>query len=243
MFERTVSFWRRLVNRKPTLADGGGTVVAEDDRRAWHRIPTDFATTLQSVGGGDGKPLAARITNISLGGVFLVTTRSLSEGELVSMELPCASDAERSTVLACVIHVNRQANGRWAVGCTFARELNDEDLAAFGAKRQRPEPPDQRRWVRFPGNLTASCLAVALPASVPFAAEVFNISASGVGLRVREEVANGTLLSIELRAAHGDFGRTMLACVVHVTAQADHTQELGCNFIRSLSEADLKALA
>src|SRR5438874_1026441 len=134
MFERTVSFWRRLVSRKPepTCADAGATAVAEEERRAWQRFPADLATTVLAVNDPDARPLAA---------------------------------------------------------------------------------------------------------------PVFDISASGVGLRVHREVANGTLLSVELQAGHSDFKRTMLACVVHVTARADATWALGCNFIRSLSEADLKALA
>ena len=36
--------------------------------------------------------------------------------------------------------------------------------------------------------------------------------------------------------------RTILACVVHVTTQASGEWALGCNFIRELSEEDLKAL-
>ena len=53
---------------------------------------------------------------------------------------------------------------------------------------------------------------------------------------------NATLLSVELHNAAGTVGRTMLACVVHVTRHSDHEFALGCNFIRSLSEEDLKAL-
>src|SRR5437667_75014 len=103
MFERTVSFWRRLLSRKPT-SDETATATAEEDRRAWQRFPADFATTIQPVSDGDQKRLAARIGNISLGGVLLLTPRSFTEGELVSIELPAAGDQERATVLACVIH-------------------------------------------------------------------------------------------------------------------------------------------
>jgi c-di-GMP-binding flagellar brake protein YcgR len=240
MFERTVTFWRRLLGRRPATASGA-TATAEEDRRSWHRIPADFATTLRPVG-DDTKPLPAHITNISLGGVHLLTSRSFSEGGLVSIELPGASAAEHADVLACVIHANRRTDGRWSVGCTFSRELSNEDLAAFGARRQRPEPSDPRGWTRFPCDVTAACQVASRPDAVPFTARVLDIAAGGVGLGVAGEVAIGTLLSVELHAAHGDFRRTMLACVVHVTSQADHTWVLGCNFIRSLSEADLKAL-
>jgi len=72
---------------------------------------------------------------------------------------------------------------------------------------------------------------------------VLDISASGVGpagwIATSE---NGTLLSVELHNATGTKERTMLACVVHVTSQSDTAWGLGCNFIRSLSEEDLRAL-
>lgn len=242
MFERTVSFWRRLVSGQPAPTGDQSTATAEEDRRAWHRHPVDLITTVLPVNDGGKKALAAHVHNISLGGLMFTLGRAFTEGELVSIELPGATDHERSTVLACVVHVGRQADGKWAIGCTFSRELSEEDLNAFGVKRQRHEPPDQRTWQRFSCDMTAACQPVATPEVAAFAARVLNISASGVGLEVRQEVANGTLLSVELRAGHSDFKRTMLACVVHVTAQDDGVWALGCNFIRSLSEADLKAL-
>ena len=242
MFERTKSFWQRLLSGNPAAASDQATATQEDERRAWQRYPVNFATRLQPVKDGDPRPIRVCIRNISLGGVLLVSSHSFTEGELVSIELPGATDQERSDVLACVVHVSGQEDGSWMVGCTFSRELRADDLHGFGVKRLRHAPSDQRIWRRFRCDMTATCQAVATPGSAAFTAKVLNISASGVGLLVEQEVSNGTLLSVELKAGHGDFQRTMLACVVHVTVQADDVWALGCNFIRSLSEADLKAL-
>jgi hypothetical protein len=241
MFERTVSFWRRLVSRRS--ASSADTTVQEDERRAWQRVPAEIATVVQPISDSNPKPVPATIHNVSLGGVLLTLNRAFTEGDLISVELPGVTEQERSTVLACVIHVGQQPDGKWAVGCTFSRELSEEDLNAFGAQRKRHPPSDQRTWMRFRCDMTATCQVVASPETPPFAAQVLDISASGVGLQVRQEVANGTLLSVELLAGHSNFKRTMLACVVHVNAQSDGVWALGCNFIRSLSEADLKALA
>ena len=71
---------------------------------------------------------------------------------------------------------------------------------------------------------------------------VIVFAVTGVGLLVDRAIENGALLSVELHNAAGTTERTMLACVVHVNAQSDATWALGCNFIRSLSEEELKAL-
>jgi hypothetical protein len=74
------------------------------------------------------------------------------------------------------------------------------------------------------------------------AAEVLNVSASGIGLRAEGDLQVGELLSVELRG--GDRpALTMLACVVRVTAQPGGAQVLGCNFIGELADDHLRALA
>jgi hypothetical protein len=100
---------------------------------------------------------------------------------------------------------------------------------------------DQREWVRFPGRARATFQVVRAPAAST-AAEVLNISASGIGLRAEGGLQVGELLSVELRG--GDRPPvTMLACVVRVTAQPGGAQVLGCNFIGELADDHLRAMA
>jgi hypothetical protein len=243
MFERTRSFWRRLLGRSEGAGAAGTTTQVEEDRRVWVRYPTDLETTYCQAG-GEGKRLAARVRNISLGGVNLAVDRPFDPGALLSIELPGATEHERSTALACVVHVTQADEREWHVGCTFSRELSESDLEAFGVRRVRHAPSDQRTWQRFPCNVKASCQPVvdsgAGPGPRP--AQVLDLSPSGVGLLLADPFENGSLLSVELRAADDSVRRTMLACVVHVTERADGQHALGCNFIRSLSEQDLRAL-
>jgi hypothetical protein len=240
MFQRTVSFWKRLLGRQsPPQAFAS---VAEDERRVWVRYPADLETTYQPSGAGQAARLSARVRNVSLGGVSLTVDRAFQPGDLLSVELPGATEATRCNVLACVVHVGQAAPGEWVVGCTFARDLGEEDLEAFGARRVRHDPPDQRTWMRFPSDVQVEYRQVGEAEAGGHAAGVLNLSASGVSLLVPEAVENGTLLSVELRAAARPFTRTMLACVVHVNARPDGQWVLGCNFIRSLSEEDMKAL-
>jgi PilZ domain len=242
MFERTVSFWKRLLGRPTAATSAVAVQETEDERRIWVRYPADLETSYRPEGQAHGTRLSARVRNISLGGICLSVDRPFMPGDLLSVELPGATEQSRCHVLACVVHAGLGDEGEWILGCTFSRELSNNDLEAFGARRQRSEASDQRGWVRFPCNVKASYQTIGADASEPQTAKVLNLSASGVGLVVATPVENATLLSVELHAAHGDFTRTMLACVVHQTAQAEGEWSLGCNFIRSLSEEDLKAL-
>ncbi len=242
MFERTVSFWKRLLGRQAPAEGAGAVQQAEEERRVWVRYPADLETTVQAAGSPDAVRLSARVRNVSLGGVSLAVDRPFEPGDLLSVELPGATEQTRCNVLACVVHVGETPEGGWVLGCTFSRELSEDDLEAFGARRERHSPSDQRTWVRFVTDVKASYQRIANAKPAPQPATVVNLSASGVGLLVAEAVENGSLLSVELHSGDGDFTRTMLACVVHVTARADGEWALGCNFIRSLSEEDLKAL-
>jgi len=239
MFERTFTFWRRLVGKAPA-AD---SAQSQADRRLWVRYPADLTAHVHMTADGtnDGR-LSARVRDISVGGVNLLVDALFESGQLITVELPHSGGQGTSTVLACVVRVIPQGEGQWALGCVFARELTDEDLADFGAKRERMVPPDKRTWKRFTTKLKAQFQKIGDPANTTHAAQVINLSPSGVGLSVGILIEAGALLSVDLVGPDGNVARTILACVVHVTQQTSGDYALGCNFIRELSEEDLKAL-
>jgi hypothetical protein len=239
MFERTVSLWRRLVGSRPRQPTAG---AGDTDRRVWVRFPADLETTLRPAGTEPPVRVAAVVRDISGGGLSLLVDRAFAPGDLLSVELPGPAAAATSSVLACVVHVTPQEEGRWLVGCTFARELSNADLAPFGARRTRPTASDQRSWERYPCDVQASYQIATNPEAGPRPATVLNISPSGIGLLVEADIDMGTLLSIELRSPSGGDGKTMLSCVVHITPQDEGRRALGCNFITELSESELLAL-
>jgi c-di-GMP-binding flagellar brake protein YcgR len=241
MFERTVSFWRQLLGGPSRSRRAESSHPPEEDRRVWVRYPADVETVCQPTNGAGSHPLAARVQNISLGGVNLRVNRPFEPGTLLSVELPGETAQSSYTVLACVVRLTAQPEGEWVLGCTFSRELSDEDLRAFGAKRARPHPPGQRTWQRFPCNVKASYREVQVADPEPASAQVLDISPGGVGLLVDRAVETGALLNVELFDAAGKSKRTMLACVVRVNAQ-NGLWALGCNFISELTNKDLKAL-
>src|SRR4051794_19718796 len=98
MFERTFTFWRRLVGisgEKPT---------GHDDRRLWIRYPSDLPTTLQIANQKDERRIPARIRNISRGGASLLVEGTFETGQLVNIELRRGPEEEAELVqlLACI---------------------------------------------------------------------------------------------------------------------------------------------
>jgi hypothetical protein len=233
MLTRALASWNRLVRW------GQGGRAADEDRRVWVRFPSGLETTLQSARGPDGPRLGARVQDVSRGGIRLVVDRPFEAGELLSVELPAAEGQAPSTVLACVVRT-AEDGGAWSVGCTFAAELAEDDLQVFGARRVKAPVTDQREWVRFPCQARATFQVVRAPAA-PAAAEVLNVSASGIGLRAEADLQVGELLSVEL-CGNDRPPLTTLACVVRVTAEPGGKQVLGCNFIGELADDDLRAL-
>lgn len=236
MFQRVLRTWGRLVGRQPAPA-----AVAED-RRVWVRYPCDLETTLRPANEPQPQRLSARVLDISRGGVHLLVNEHLEPGDLLNVDLPGASEQYPSSALAYVVRVSARPGGEWSVGCTFATELEDEDLQPFGAKRQKAGAPDQRAWVRFPCDAQATYQLVRAIELPPRPARVLNISPSGIALETDGAVAIGALLSLALCDAQGEGGLTMMASVVRVTAQEDGCWVLGCNFIRELAERELQAL-
>ena len=66
--------------------------------------------------------LWARVRNISVTGIGLVTSRALDPGTVLTIEV---KDAQLS---ARVIHSTRDAAGTWLVGCQFDTKLSEAQL-------------------------------------------------------------------------------------------------------------------
>jgi c-di-GMP-binding flagellar brake protein YcgR len=242
MFQQASSLWHRITGRPAPDTKPDGATVAEDERRVWVRYDADVNVQYESAAVGDSGRLDARIRDISRGGIKLIVRRPFAAGDMLSVDLPAADGQPAITVLACVIHAKELTGGEWSLGCNFARQLDDEDLQAFGAAKSRPAPPDNRGWTRFPCNVEAYYRSVLDEHGPSLPAKVLNISASGVAFQADREIKTGTLLNAELHGATDQVVITILACVVHVTRQAEGQWALGCDFIRELTDTDLQSL-
>jgi hypothetical protein len=237
MFARAWSSWGRL------LGLGGAPSRTDEDRRAWGRFPSTVETVCRPAGAVEGEPLTARVQDVSRGGIQLVLERAFEPGELLGIALPGAAGGETSTLLACVVRSQPVDGGRWALGCRFATQLSDEDLARFRSPAGvGTDLLERRDWVRFPGPARASFQQVGATPGPTRPAAVLNISAGGVALQVADPLHVGDLLSVELRRGNGQVVLTTLASVVRVTAPESGERLVGCNFIHELGDDDMQAL-
>ena len=234
MFQRMADWWRRLVARPAEKEH-----TAELERRVWVRYPCSLETTLQPANSGQALRVNARVQNISRGGVSLNCEQHFEAGELLSVELPSQNEQWTTVVLAYIVRADSLPEGRWEYGCTFASELNEEDLTPFGALRQKADNRDQRTWVRFPCKINASYHRLKEEKTTLKPAKVLDISASGIGLVVTEAMDVGTLLSLHITSLNGGASLPILISVVRVTSHQEQEWLLGCNFLRELSDREL----
>src|SRR5438876_588460 len=133
MFERTFTFWRRLIGAAAAPATKTATAV-EDDRRLWGRFPTDLQGHVEVAERGTRDRLLADVRDLSLGGANLLVDQPLPAGQMLTLELPTGK-GEVHNVLACVVRATPGDEGKWSLGCVFARELTGADLNRFGAQK------------------------------------------------------------------------------------------------------------
>jgi hypothetical protein len=107
---------------------------------------------------------------------------------------------------------------------------------------EMPSASDEQRTApRFDCGLKVCYRQVGDPTKAEYAADVLNLSTTGMGLAVASPLETGALLNLDLLDKHGQKRRTLLACVVHATTHDDQ-RIVGCNFIRYLTEEELQAL-
>ncbi len=206
------------------------------DYRAWVRFPCDAEATYKPSSASEPGEWQAQVINVSPSGIGLVVSRQFQPGTMLNIALPIPSDQLFRTVLACVIHVTPQEESQWALGCSFATELNNEDLQTFGIGRVKSKPEDFRAWVRIPCGLKMSYSSMGNADEPPWPAKISNISATGIALMVSRPVEPGALLSVRLHRS--EETETLLACVVYVKELRTGEWQLGCTFASDLGLED-----
>jgi hypothetical protein len=236
-----VTFWRWLTGQPIALDPMPSTDRACENRRVWLRYAANLNIRAEQLSGEAESGVLAVICDISRGGLQIIAPRRFEPGTLLSVELPSSRGEAGLAVLACVVRARPHGDSEWTMGCRFSSELDEPQLQAFGAARARPTAPDPRGWSRFPCDAKAFVQRVNSMDLAHRPARLLNIAVGGMALLVHEPVALGELLSTELHDAKGQPIVTILACVVHVQTVSEG-QILGCNFIRELSDKDVRAL-
>ena len=104
------------------------------DRRAYVRLASDLSATC-SAGGRAGEPgWAARVRDISRGGVGLILEHRFRPGTRLTLQLRARSGELLYTVNGRVAHamaILESGNPCWLLGCAFDRPLSEEGFAAL----------------------------------------------------------------------------------------------------------------
>jgi hypothetical protein len=73
-------------------------------------------------------------------------------------------------------------------------------------------------------------------------AQLVNISVGGVGLRMNHKPQRGEILAFDLPCKEAGGTRRYLARIVRVETQGPGTWQVGCSFLRRLSDLELLSL-
>src|SRR5262249_45145490 len=210
-----------------------------EERRVWVRHPCRLETTLQAGNTDESGPISARVRNVSRGGIQLIVDRCIQTGELIGVDLP---GPDQGAVLACVLHAAKAGNREWALNCSFAAELGEEELRLFGASSAPATDVEQRASIRYPCKSRVVFQVVGGDASQRGLATVLDLSSGGAALSVAHPLAVGTLLDLSLRDEEDRIVASMLASVVRARPAAAGGCTLGCNFIGELTDSQIQCL-
>jgi hypothetical protein len=219
------------------------TRCTNEERRASRRRPANVRVRCMPFKTGDSPPIwTAQVRDVSRLGIGLILPHPAGPGTLIEIELTQKSGALVRNVLARVVHQERESSKTYVVGCAFVTELEDRDLGAFQAGAVRPSGPDCRRWTRFPCNVETVCTTCETAPGERRSGRILNISAGGIGLLLRCQFSEGTLLHFELPPEMNLAHSKILVRVVRVLEHGEGNWFLGCEFAERLHEDDLQAL-
>jgi hypothetical protein len=99
--------------------------------RATVRYSSGGTTPCKTIAGWRCNSWEATIRDISQQGIGLLLGRRFEPGVILVVELPRATEASSHLVVARVVRVVDQENGRWLVGCSLFNPLTHEELRAL----------------------------------------------------------------------------------------------------------------
>jgi hypothetical protein len=113
-----------------TAADHPVPAPRPTNCRVYERQACALPTTCQpaSVSDADEMRWNATICDISPGGARLLLERRFERGTGLAVELPGDLERESAIVFVKVVHLRREDDGAWMLGCKFVSELSDDEL-------------------------------------------------------------------------------------------------------------------
>jgi c-di-GMP-binding flagellar brake protein YcgR len=101
------------------------------DGRNWSRFTCEVTAVYQVLADDEEFRRTAKVLNISAGGFAVIVDHDVRAGALLSAELHAPAGQTVVTILACVVHVTVESDGRRTLGCNFIHQLSEDDLQAL----------------------------------------------------------------------------------------------------------------
>ncbi len=124
-------------------------------RRAWARVPNDQLVSCQPMTAStkDESDTAwlGRVRDVSRGGIALILDHRFEPGTALIVELLAIAQVVSRSGPVRVVRATPEKEGRWVIGCAFAKILTPEELTAFlRSPPFVPEPTQETKQVEGP---------------------------------------------------------------------------------------------
>jgi hypothetical protein len=122
------ALWQGLLNGAEAASRKPGLDL---ERRQTPRCPSNLTVSCRPASLGNDSWLEVRLQDISAGGLGLSSPRAFEPGKLLEVERPGPAGKRPFRLVTCVRHARQEEPGRWRLGCSFIRELDDAELEAL----------------------------------------------------------------------------------------------------------------
>ena len=111
---------------------GGEKINTEpSDRRGWERALSNKSISFQVVGTEVPTWKTATLVDVSAGGAALRVNQPVDLQTMLRLELRGGDWRSAAVLLASVIRITELHKGDWVLGCSFVRELDEQELEAI----------------------------------------------------------------------------------------------------------------
>ena len=113
---------------------------AKIERRSWDRVLVQIMFFCQKAQGEDELCWSARVTDMSRGGIKLLSPHKFEPGTVIRVGKVDAAENPLRFLKALVVRAHRPPGEKWILGCAFAQPLTQAELVS---------------WIDETGDLTA----------------------------------------------------------------------------------------
>src|SRR5947208_11658268 len=116
------------------------------ERRQHERLSCEFSVNCRPYTGGEGLHWSGLAMDISCGGIGMVAERRFERGTILKIEVQGKHEGPPSMLMARVVRVGANAEGKWVLGCQFPSAMDHDEIQEFlgECRRSAEQPADGR---------------------------------------------------------------------------------------------------